>query len=86
MLNMASLVAQRAKNLPVMQKTWVQSLGQDDPLEKGMIEYSSILAWKIPLTEELAAMVHRVAKSWTRLSYQHFHLMLSSRNIQESRK
>ena len=40
------------KNLPVMQETWVQSLGQGDPLEKGMATSSSILAWKIPWTEE----------------------------------
>ena len=48
----ASLVAQTIKNLPVMQKTLVQSLGQEDPLEKGMVIYSSILAWRIPQTEE----------------------------------
>ena len=36
------------KNLPAMQETWVQSLGQDDPLEKEMAPHSSILAWKIP--------------------------------------
>ena len=36
------------KNLPVMQETWVQSLSREDPLEKGMATYSSILAWKIP--------------------------------------
>ena len=40
------------KNLPVMQETWVQSLGQKDPLEKGMATHSSILAWRIPWTEE----------------------------------
>ena len=40
------------KNLPVMQETWVQSLGQEDPLEKGMATHSSILAWRIPWTEE----------------------------------
>ena len=48
----ASLVTQMVKNLPVMQEIWVQSLGQKDPLEKGMATYSSILAWRIPLTEE----------------------------------
>ena len=48
----ASLVAQLVKNLPAMQETWVQSLGQEDPLEKEMSTYSSILAWKIPWTEE----------------------------------
>ena len=40
------------KNLPAMQKTWVQSLGQEDPLEKEMATRSSILAWRIPWTEE----------------------------------
>ena len=46
----ASLVAQMVKNLPAMQETWVQSLGQEDPLEKGMAPHCSILAWKIPWT------------------------------------
>ena len=40
------------KNLPVMLETWVQSLGLEDPLEEGMVNHSSILAWKIPWTEE----------------------------------
>ena len=40
------------KNLPAMWETWVLSLGQKDPLEKGMATYSSIFAWKIPWTEE----------------------------------
>ena len=40
------------KNLPAVQETWVQSLGQKDPLEEKMAIYSSILAWKIPWTEE----------------------------------
>ena len=44
----ASLVAQTVKNLPAMKETWVQSLGQGDPLEKGMSTHSSILAWRIP--------------------------------------
>ena len=48
----ASLVAQTVKNLPAMKETWVQSLGQEDPLEKGMSTHSSILAWRIPWTEE----------------------------------
>ena len=46
------LVAQTVKNLPAMQETWVQSLGQEDPLEKGMSTHFSILAWGIPWTEE----------------------------------
>ena len=40
------------KNLPAMQETWVRSLGQEDPLEEGMATHTSILAWKIPWTEE----------------------------------
>ena len=46
------LVSHMAKNLPVVQETWVQSLGQGDFLEKGMATHSSILAWRIPWTEE----------------------------------
>ena len=46
----ASLIAQLVKNLPAMQETWVQSLGWEDPLEKGKATHSSILAWKIPRT------------------------------------
>ena len=45
-------MAQTLKNLPAMQETQVQSLGQEDPLEKGMATHSSILAWRIPWTEE----------------------------------
>ena len=48
----ASLVAQRLKRLPGMQETQVQSLGQEDPLEKEMATHSSTLAWRIPWTEE----------------------------------
>ena len=44
----ASLVAQLVKSPPVMQETWVQSLGREDPLEKGKATHSSILAWRIP--------------------------------------
>ena len=48
----ASLVAQTVKNLPAMQEIEVQSLGWEDPLEKGMATHSSILTWIIPWTEE----------------------------------
>ena len=62
-------VAQTVKRLPTMQETQVQSLGQEDLLEKETATYSSILAWKIPWMEEPGrATVHGVAKSWTRLS------------------
>ena len=48
----ASLVVQLVKNLPTMQETWVRSLDWEDPLEKGTVTHSSILAWKIPRAEE----------------------------------
>ena len=50
---LASLVAQKLKRLPAMQETWVRTLGWEDPLEKEMATHSSILAWRIPWTEEL---------------------------------
>ena len=65
----ASLVAQMVKNLPVMQETWAQSLGWEDPLEEGMATHSSILAWRIPSTEEPGGLqVHGVAMCGTQLS------------------
>ena len=45
-------MAQTVKNLPAEQETWVQSLSREDPQKEGMATHSSILAWKIPLTEE----------------------------------
>ena len=48
----ASLMAQVVKNLPMMQETQVRFLSWEDPLEKGMVTHSSILAWRIPWTEE----------------------------------
>jgi len=48
----ASLVTQRIRNLPAMQETWIRFLVWEDPLEKGMATHSSILAWRIPWTEE----------------------------------
>ena len=65
----ASLVAQRVKNLPVIQEAWVQSLSWEDSLEEGMATHPSILAWKIPMDRGVWwAAVHAVAKSQTRLS------------------
>ena len=49
---MASLVAQTVKNLPARQEIWVRALGREDPLEKGMATHSSLLAFRIPWTEE----------------------------------
>ena len=48
----ASLIAQLIKNLPATQETQAGSLGQEDPLEEGMATCSSVLAWRIPWTEE----------------------------------
>ena len=57
-------MAQMVKNLPAMQETQVGSLSWEDPLEKGMATHSSILAWRIPWTEELGGLqfmgLHRV--------------------------
>ena len=55
----ASLIAQSVKNLPAMQETWVQFLGQEDPLEMETAIHSSILAWRIPRTEE-PGRLHRL--------------------------
>ena len=52
----ASLVAQLVKNLPAVQESQVQSLGQEDPLEKEMATYFRILAWRIPWTEDLGRL------------------------------
>jgi len=52
----ASFIAQSVKNLSAMQETWVRFLGQEDPLEKKMATHSSILAWRIPWTEELGGL------------------------------
>ena len=58
---------QRLKRLPAMQETWVQFLGQDDPLEKEMASHSSILAWRIPWTEEPGGLQSIGSQSRTRL-------------------
>ena len=67
---MTSLVGEMVKNLPAKWETWVWSLGQKDPLEKGMATHSSILASRISWTEEPGELhiVHRVSKSWTPLN------------------
>ena len=67
-LLVAPLVTQKVKNLPAMQETWVWSLGWEDPLEKGMETHSSILAWRIPWTEEPGGLqsrgLQRVGHDW----------------------
>ena len=59
-------MAQMVKNLPAMWKTWVRSLGLEDPLEEGMATNSNILAWRIPIDRGAwRATVHGIAKSQT---------------------
>ena len=58
-------MAQLVKNPLAMRETWVQSLGWEDTLEKGMTTHSSILAWRIPWTEEPDGLVQKVGKSLT---------------------
>ena len=77
----ASLVVQRVKHLPVVQETEVRSLGQEDPLEKEMATHSSILAWRIPWTEEPGGLqstwLQRVRHDWVTT---HTHKYLSNKN------
>ena len=78
----ASLVAQLVKNLPAIWKTWVRSLGWEDPLEKGTSTHSSILAWRIPWgnspwgNEELE-MTERLSLSLAMVTHS-FHLVVLS--------
>ena len=55
------------KNLPIMWESWVQSLGWEDPLEKGIVTHASILAWKIPWTEEPGGLESTGSQSLTQL-------------------
>ena len=64
----ASLVAQRLKRLPLIQETWVRSLGWEDPLEKEMAALSRILAWRIHWMEEPGGLQSMGSQSQTRLS------------------
>ena len=71
-------MAQMVKNLPAIQETQVQFLGREDPLEEGMAAHSSILAWRIPWTEEPGGIlsIGLVAQSCTLLKQlsEHGHL------------
>ena len=79
-------MAQTVENLPVMEETRVQSLGWEDPLEKGMATHSSILAWRIPQTEEPGGLQSTgVPKSLTQLSDHHFHFSLHTALISPDR-
>ena len=76
-LLLASLVAQRLKRLPTMRRTWVWSLGREVPLEREMAIHSSILAWRIPRTEEPGGLQstgsQRVGHDW--VTSLHFALL-----------
>ena len=73
-LSLTSLVAQMIKRLPTMRETWIQSLGQEDLLEKEMAPHSSILAWKIPWIEEPGKLQSMGSQNRTWL---HFHFSLT---------
>ena len=77
---LTSLVAQRVKRMPTIQETWVQSLGWEDLLEKEMATHSSILAWKIPWTEEPARLQsmgsQRVGHDWATSLFYFFNNIL----------
>ena len=72
----ACLVTQMVKNLPAIQETQVQSLGQEDPLEKGMATHSSILAWEILRTQEPGGLqsfgLHRIRHDLTPNTHTHY--------------
>ena len=70
-------MAQRLKRLPAMRETWVQSLGLEDPLEKEMAAYSSILGWRIPWMEELVGYGPRGHKESDTTERPHFHFTVS---------
>ena len=80
-----SLVAQMVKSLSSMQETWLRSLSQEDPLEKGMATHSSILSWRIPWTEKPGRLepigLQRVGHNWSDLAYTHSTEVNSSRII-----
>ena len=68
------------KNLPALQETWIQSLGWEDPLEEAMATHSSILAWRIPWTEEPGGLQsmgsQRVRHSWATFFLRNYHLSI----------
>ena len=84
-----SLVAQEVKNLPAIQETQVQSLGREDPLEKGMTTHSSVLAWKNPIDRGAwRATVHGVTKSrhnWATFTFN-LQLVVHELSVRELRR
>ena len=83
-----TLVAQRVKHLPAMQETWVRSLSQEDPLVKEMATHSSILAWRIPWTEEPGGLQstgsQRVRHDWA-TSHTHTFIDRCPINVQSKK-
>ena len=72
----ASLVAQMVKDPPGMQETWVRSLGQEASLEKGMATHSSILAWRIPWTEESDRLQSMRSDTTEQLTFSLLYMMV----------
>ena len=68
---MASLIAQMVKNLPAIQETWVRFLSRQDSLEEGMATHSSILAWRIPWTEEFGVVELDMTEQITQPQWEH---------------
>ena len=75
------LVAQMVKKLSAMQETWIRSLSQEDPLEKGMVTHSSILAWRTPWTEEPGGLqsmgLQRAGHDWATNTFVFIILLLT---------
>ena len=72
---MSSLVAQLVKNPPAKWETWIRSLGWEDPLEEGMETHSSVLAWKIPWTEEPDGLLSMGSQRIDTTEFSFFFLM-----------
>jgi len=68
-------VVHRLKHLPAMWETWVRSVGREDPLEKEMATHSSILAWRIPWTEELGGLQSMGRKESDTTERLHYHFL-----------
>ena len=79
-------MAQTIKHLPAMQRTWVQSLGQNDSLEKGKATHSSILAQRIPQTEVPGRLQSMGSQSGARLSNSHTHTHLHTHTHTHTRR
>ena len=83
-LGQTALVAQTVKCLPATRETWVQSLGQEDPLEKGMATHSSPLAWKSPCMEEPGGLQAMGSQRVGQLHFLFFHVQRVKSNFKSS--